>query len=166
MTCSNTTITAVYPSKRLLLCVLPLLLNGCLPAGGDCTKIGCAYEDGATFDFSDHYDSWPSEQDAEYTLTISYDGGEHICAGVVSEGILCDDPLVSASRFQSGMGDSAFNGVDGLLLTAFPGDTHLVVERDGAVVFEGDFNVVAEVDYPNGESCGPPCTTWSEDITW
>jgi len=132
--------------------------------GEACTESDCVNNGYATFWLGDHYDAWQDEQDAEYTFTLTWDAGAASCTSVVSGTPSCDSELISLERSGNGMGDDAWDAIDAVLLSEFPGATQLTIERDGAIVVEQSFTVEAEVWYPNGEECPPECTTWGADV--
>ena len=131
------------------LATLLLVLAGC--EAEYCTLIGCGGE-GATIDIES---SWP---DGIYTLEAAYDGQVHTCTATLptSEDPVCD-------------GDAWWwfdpDGTGHVQTWSTPPEIELTILRDDTQVFSEAVSIPYEVDYPNGEDCGPACRSGSATVT-
>lgn len=135
------------------------LLQGCPSQGGqDCTELGCD-DEGAILYFGRTEIAWAVDTWTEYRFTVTVDGVELTCTATIGLEPSCDDGL---DLWTSGSG----RHLEALLLDGYPGATQVVIERDGVVVFDDDYDIVETVYYPNGSSCPDECRFWSGEATW
>ena len=144
--------------------LLPLALVFATSCGSDdCTDLGCAEDDGrAVFSFDEPAAGWG--QEVHYRFAATWEGATRSCEGTLADGLLCDSDEVRVQLFGSGSGDDIEWSVEAFTMTQFPGAVTLRIEREGQVVHEQDYEVVAEIDYPNGEECPPECRSWDASV--
>lgn len=143
--------------------LLPVVLIVATACGSDeCTDLGCEEDDRATFSFDEPAAGWG--QEVHYRFAATWEGGAQSCEGTLAEGLACDSDEIHVELFGSGSGDDIEWSVEALTLKQFPGAVTLRVEREGQVVHEQVYDVVAELNYPNGEGCPPECRSWHESV--
>lgn len=143
--------------------LLPVALVFSTACGSDdCTDLGCDEDDRAAFSFDDPAAGW--EQDVSYRFAATWEGQTRSCEGTLADGLVCDSEEIHMERTGFGTEDDMEWSVDALILSVFPGEVTLRIEREGQVVHEQVYDVVAELEYPNGEDCPPECRTWHESV--
>lgn len=144
--------------------LLPVVLVFVTTCGSDdCTDLGCGEDDGrAVFSFDDPVAGW--EQDVSYRFAATWEGETRSCEGTLAEGLVCDSDEIRVQLTGAGYSGEIEWQVDALTLALFPGAVTLRIEREGQVVHEQEYDVVAEIDYPNGDECPPECLSWDESV--